>query len=174
MSYRTYVNGHQLFGNNECYPEWLDFVKTQGAVIDESKSYQCRITDFDQAVLTCENIVMRLSREKTEQNAELLRHIEQVLREQPDNKAALTRKRRYSKHMFDFSDLEEQAASRETALFDGLYGAVFESFAFLPLALYLYCRDQLQPDTIQTCESGLYRIHRYKLKPGGTILVEAR
>lgn len=173
MSYRTCVNGHQLFGNNEYYPEWLDFIRTQGAVIGEDKSYRCHIKDFDRAVLACESIVMRLTRERTEQNTELLRHIEQVLLEQPDDKAAVARKRRYSKHMFDFSGLEEQAASQETALFDGLYDAVFEGFAFLPLALYLYCRDQLQPDTIQICDSGLYRIRRYKLKPGGTILVEA-
>lgn len=33
MSYRIYVNDTQLFGNNESYPEWDDYVKSQGIEI---------------------------------------------------------------------------------------------------------------------------------------------
>ena len=30
MSYRTRINGNQIFGNNEWHPEWIEFVKSQG------------------------------------------------------------------------------------------------------------------------------------------------
>ena len=35
MSYRTSVNGVQIFGNNEYYKEWTDFLKSKGIEIDE-------------------------------------------------------------------------------------------------------------------------------------------
>jgi hypothetical protein len=35
MSYRTNVNGTQIFGNNEWYQEWADFLKSEGIKVDE-------------------------------------------------------------------------------------------------------------------------------------------
>ncbi len=35
MSYRTNVNGYQIFGNNEYYTEWADFLKSEGIEINE-------------------------------------------------------------------------------------------------------------------------------------------
>ena len=34
MSYRTYVEGVQIFGNNEGYNEWIEFIRSQGIKID--------------------------------------------------------------------------------------------------------------------------------------------
>lgn len=39
MSYRTRINGHQVFGNNESYKEWTDFLKSEGIEIDEDVCY---------------------------------------------------------------------------------------------------------------------------------------
>ena len=37
MSYRTRVNGYQIFGNNEYYTEWIDFLKSEGIEVDEDE-----------------------------------------------------------------------------------------------------------------------------------------
>lgn len=38
MSYRTTVNGIQIFGNNEWYQEWVGFLKSEGIEVDEGDS----------------------------------------------------------------------------------------------------------------------------------------
>lgn len=35
MSYRTYVNNEQVFGNNEYYQEWEEFITSKGIETDE-------------------------------------------------------------------------------------------------------------------------------------------
>ena len=35
MSYRTYVNDVQVFGNDEYYSEWIEFIKAQGIDVNE-------------------------------------------------------------------------------------------------------------------------------------------
>ena len=39
MSYRTSINKTQIFGNNECYQKWMDFIRSEGIEIDEDGSY---------------------------------------------------------------------------------------------------------------------------------------
>lgn len=46
MSYRTYINGTQIFGNNESYPEWLYFIKSKGIEVNEDCIYDGYITDL--------------------------------------------------------------------------------------------------------------------------------
>ena len=38
MSYRTRVNDTQIFGNNEYYTEWIDFLKSEGIEVNECDS----------------------------------------------------------------------------------------------------------------------------------------
>lgn len=45
MSYRTSVNDTQIFGNNEYYPEWENFIKSRGIEIDEDGCYDGEIDD---------------------------------------------------------------------------------------------------------------------------------
>ncbi len=46
MSYRTYVNDTQIFGNNEYYQEWADFLSSKGIEIDEDGLYDGYIDDL--------------------------------------------------------------------------------------------------------------------------------
>lgn len=46
MSYRTYINHTQIFGNNESYPEWLYFIKSKGIEVNEDCIYDGYITDL--------------------------------------------------------------------------------------------------------------------------------
>ncbi len=47
MSYRVKIDGHQVFGNNESYALWDDFVASQGITIDEDDNYDGYTTDVE-------------------------------------------------------------------------------------------------------------------------------
>lgn len=64
MSYRTYVNNYQIFGNEEYYDEWIEFIQSQGIEVDEEGCYEGEITDFMSGLVVCENIVNKLEKEK--------------------------------------------------------------------------------------------------------------
>ena len=149
MSYRTYVNDHQIFGDNEYYPEWLEFIKSSRIEISEDDNYSGEITDFMSALETTEKIVLRLT------------------------------KTRKMKNIFDLSDIpkELERESKEighnpylTSLFDRLSDVIQYGYAFIPYALYAACADKL--DKI---EPFLINNHCncFELKDGETIHVEA-
>lgn len=66
MSYRTYVNGVQVFGNNEYYDEWIDFIKSCGIQVDEDGAYEGDITDFMGALVVVEKITLQLNQKRDE------------------------------------------------------------------------------------------------------------
>ena len=39
MSYRTNINDTQIFGNNQWYQEWIDFLKSEGIEVDEDDGF---------------------------------------------------------------------------------------------------------------------------------------
>ena len=45
MSYRTSINGTQIFGNNEWYVEWANFIESKRIKIDEDGCYDGEIDD---------------------------------------------------------------------------------------------------------------------------------
>ena len=47
MSYRVKIDGCQIFGNNESYALWDDFVKSQGITIDTEGNYDGYTTDVE-------------------------------------------------------------------------------------------------------------------------------
>ena len=59
MSYRVRVGDTQIFGNNECYEEWDDFIKSQGVDIDEEGCYDGYIKDVNRGLNVIEDIVMK-------------------------------------------------------------------------------------------------------------------
>lgn len=57
MSYRTSVNGIQIFGNNDYFDPWIDFIKSQGIEVDSEYNYHGYIThDIDEALKIIERI----------------------------------------------------------------------------------------------------------------------
>ena len=66
MSYRTYINGTQVFGNDEYYPEWIKYLKSKGITIGEDDEYDGEIDDFMEALDVVESIVIRLEAERRE------------------------------------------------------------------------------------------------------------
>lgn len=149
MSYRTMVNGSQLFGNNEFYDEWTDFIKSQGIKIDADGNYKGEITDFMSALSVIEKITMRLHKERLcNQN---------------------------TKNLFDFSyvpDTVEKDRDDEygQSLLDAEIELISNAYAFLPYQFYKFCKDQLDKEHLFTTPGHVYC---FKLKPGETIKVEA-
>jgi hypothetical protein len=67
MSYRTYINHTQVFGNNESYPEWIDFLKSKGIEIDEDGIYDAYIDDLQGMFNVIDKITRRLINERHEE-----------------------------------------------------------------------------------------------------------
>lgn len=161
MSYRTYVNGVQVFGNGECYSEWIDFIKSQGITVDDEQCYKGEITDFMGALVTIEKIVLRLNKQREE------------LKESWNGKVGVSK----IQSLFDFTNIPEKfkdvdnpVDELENSLFDALLLAIDETYAFMPYVFFKACEDDLKRDHIFTTPG---HFHCYKLKEGRTIHVEA-
>lgn len=66
MSYRTNVNDTQIFGNNEWYQEWIDFLKSEGIEVDREGLYDGYIVDLKGMFDTIDVITKRLIAERHE------------------------------------------------------------------------------------------------------------
>lgn len=66
MSYRTYIENSQIFGNHERYPKWFAFLKTQGIEPDEDGQYEGDITDVMGMILVLEEIVCDIEKDRRE------------------------------------------------------------------------------------------------------------
>ena len=64
MSYRTNVNDTQIFGNNEWYQEWIDFLKSEGIKVDREGLYDGYIVDLKGMFDTIDVITKRLIAER--------------------------------------------------------------------------------------------------------------
>lgn len=168
MSYRTYVEGNQIFGNNEYYPEWIEFIRSQGIEVDDEGCYDGEIHDFMGALVTVENIVMRLYKEA------------EARRERFGGK--IGNKKMYGffdlTHMVDTIALNNQVDENGNrmfeygdSLFDELCAVVQNSYAFMPYAFFKACEEKLvQIDSFTTKD----HFHCYKLKDNETIHIKAQ
>ena len=66
MSYKTRVNGKQLFGNNEWYDEWGKYLISKGIDIDDEGLYEGELDDFMEALEVIEKITMNIEAERRE------------------------------------------------------------------------------------------------------------
>ena len=156
MAYRTYVNGVQIFGNNECHDEWIRFVKSHGAYVDEEQGYNFWTTDIMGMIETAEKIVRRLEAEREDMRKAGL-------------KVPL---------LYDFSeDIKKAAELNRTygneygnTLFDCLYGIVHRGYAFLPYSVMSACAGMLEPLEPYSHDGRLYA---WKVKCGHTIHMTA-
>lgn len=63
MSYRTYIDEEQIFGNNDYFKEWEEFIKSQGIEIDEEGGYSGEITDVQGLFETIDKITRNMIKE---------------------------------------------------------------------------------------------------------------
>lgn len=159
MSYRTNVEDFQIFGNNEYYPEWIEYIKSKGIYVDEDGCYDGELDNFVEALEIIEKIVIRLYEDRELENKEVKNKI--------ISEDALG--------LFDLSYIpkrikrqEEYGLEFKTPLLDMLFAVIHDSYAFMPYAFYVACKDKLE---IEDMIDG--RFECYKLKQGQTISVHA-
>lgn len=183
MSYRTTIEDFQIFGNNETYPEWLEFIKSQGITIDEDGNYSGEIHDFMGMLTTIETIVLNLEKER-QKEIEQLRQREIEAKNAGKNTEFFTEAlhnptSRYYKHsIFDLSDIyrdtikdmNEKDFSCLNSLFDRIFDIVNNGYIFMPYQIYNVCKDKLKPYKVFSTPN---HYHCYKLKDGETIHVKA-
>lgn len=66
MSYRTNVNGKQIFGNNEWYDEWGEYLISKGIKISDEGLYKGELDDFMEALEVIEKITMNIEAKRRE------------------------------------------------------------------------------------------------------------
>lgn len=169
MSYRTRVNDIQIFGNNESYPEWDDYVRSQGIAIGEDGQYDGELKDFHAGILALEAAAKRLMRERRERAAAILPALDERLKENPGDAYLLEKRRELSRSLFDFSDYQRWLDDGTQSLFDIDYEIAANGYAFLPFTFWMACRDMLE----QLEPEGCGRIRVYRFKPGMAARVHA-
>lgn len=55
-----------MFGNDEYYPEWIEYIESKGIVIGQEGDYEGELDDFMEALDVIESIVIRLETERRE------------------------------------------------------------------------------------------------------------
>lgn len=66
MGYRTYVEGAQIFGNNEYYGKWINFIVKEGIKVNEDGCYDGYISDVQGAVEVIEEIILDIAKERND------------------------------------------------------------------------------------------------------------
>ena len=171
MSYRTSVNNFQIFGNNEYYPEWIEFIKSQGIKVNEDGDYDGEIKDVMKAIETIENIVLRLEKELREE----------VIDKHDDRYGShylvtcdSSAKKKHYKSLFDFSNIYDKTIEYQNkpygvSLVDQLLNIQQNAYAFMPLTFIDACKDCIT----SKLSKDRHRTWEYHLIEGKTINVHA-
>ena len=168
MAYRTYVNGVQIFGNDDHYPEWIGFVRSQGLAVDGDDCYRGEITDVMGAIEACESIVMRIEDERRAERERLA-----VEKDEDPEIQQLLEARATSQ--FDLTEIYARVLAQKDAkyglsLFDRLLNVTRNGYMFVPYALYRACGEHVEFDDGARMRK---RLNVLRLKPGHTIPVWA-
>lgn len=155
MSYKTRVNGHQIFGNNEYYTEWADFLESEGIEVDEEGLYDGHIKNLQGMFDTIDTITRALIND---------RHNQVVAGE-------LTWDGKLYTELTDLSD--SMWLNDKTPILNFNIQMIKNAYCFLPYQLF-----EAVEDVIEECkhdEHGAVRLGYkcYKLKDGKRIHVYA-
>lgn len=156
MSYRTNINREQVFGNNEYYPEWIEFIKSKGIEVNEDGCYEGKIDDVMGMFEVIDKITKKLIDE---------RH-KKVLNGEKDFHG------RPLKEMTDLSD--SVYLDNETPILMFNEQKIKNAYCFLPYQVYLAVEDKIERVYGKYEKAGVdWSFCNYKLKDGETITVSA-
>lgn len=153
MSYRTKINGKQLFGNNEWYEEWGEYLISKGIEIDDEGLYEGELDNFMEALEVIEKITMNIEAERRERK-----------------KAG---KNFFNQSIFDNGDIYDSLVNDDEhyeSLFDKEIEIIKHGYMFLPIQFFKACEDMLEYAGIDLKGN---RTYTYKLKDGCKIKVTA-
>ena len=123
MSYRTCIEDTQVFGNNEYYKEWADFIESQGIEIGEDGDYDGEITDVQGMFNVINKITKRLIKERHEQ-------VEKG-------------ETWFGKPYKELADLTDLIDEDENILLSNMY-TIEHAYCFLPYQVYKAIEDKLE------------------------------
>lgn len=123
MSYKTYVNDTQIFGNNESYPEWINYIKSKGIEVGENDSYTGELDNFMEALDVIESIVMKLEAKR---------------RENKKNGLSF-----HSKSIFNLGEIYDAVATDpdDESLLDSEIEYIQNAYMFMPYTFLKACED---------------------------------
>lgn len=175
MSFRTTINEVQIFGNNETFTEWLDYLNTKGIKINEEGCYEGEINDFMEMLTVIENITMNMEKHRQEEIIALMEQEKKEPNEYLRNILHNPMSEHYKRSIFDlreiYQDTKEEIDNHDEygmSLFDRLDQIVKDGYMFMPYAAFKACETDLEP----TKEKIASHFKCYKLKPGKTIKVK--
>ena len=187
MSYRTEINGFQIFGNGESYPEWLDFIAKQNIEIDNEDCYKGEIHDFMGMLETLETIVLNIEQKRQNEIQQLKEREQIAIKENKDIayfQATLhdPTSRHYKRSMFDLRNIyidtindkskinNNTEDSFRNSLFDRTIDFIENGYIFMPYQAFMACQD-----VIERCDhfSTPNHFYCYKIKDGKSITVSA-
>jgi len=123
MSYRTYIENTQVFGNNDYYKEWADFIESQGIKIDEDGAYDGEITDAQGMFDVINKITKELIKER--------------------HKQVEKGETCFGKPYKELADLTDLIHEDENILFSNMY-MINHTYCFLPYQVYKAVEDKLE------------------------------
>lgn len=183
MSYRTYVNSTQIFGNNECYKEWLDYLKNKGFEISPDGCYEGYLDNFMEPLEIIESIVMGLEVKRKEKYNRLADSFDKNSKDISCKQMLESMRLIAGTHsIFDFSSISDYISTQKdtkaknicnaynTSLFDELRDILDNAYAMMPVAFHNACADVLEQENPYSYPGHLYC---YKLKPGQRLHVKA-
>lgn len=156
MSYRTRINGIQIFGNNEYYTEWADFLTSKGIKIDEDGCYDGEIDDVMGMFETIDKIVKSLIKKQHEK-------VEKGVTDFRGNPV---------KELADLSD--SMWLSDNTPVLRFNQYMIEHAYCFLPYQVYKAVEDLIETVPCRYEKDGVdWTFSTYKIKEGKTIKVYA-
>ena len=156
MSYRTSVNGCQIFGNNESYEEWNNFIKSKGIKIGEDGDYDGEIYDIMGMFEVIDKITRRLI---TEQHQRVIKG-ETNFKGEPE---------------LELTDLSRSIwLNDDTPILMYNQQMIEYAYCFLPYQVLLAVKDKIEYSDEVYDDSGIDWFGcSYKLKDGEKIIVHA-
>ena len=176
MSYRTYVEDYQIFGNNEGYEEWFDFLKSEGIDIDEEGCYDGYITNIMGAIEAIESIIENFEKGRRLQIAEFKKAYKNVSEEDLEE---IKKNTFVPTSIFDHrSTFDNYLARKEkypddkynNSLTDDMMELYNNGYVFMSINFIKACGDKIEPDHHFTKPGHFYC---YKIKDGEKIHVRA-
>jgi hypothetical protein len=124
MSYRMYVEDFQLFGNNEQYKIWDDFIRSEGIKISEDGYYDGYITNIPGAIHALEEIIIQIATDRINRLDKYTKELDDELKDLDSEEAEKERKHflKYGpKDIFDYRDIYQKYKEQDES-----YGLIAE------------------------------------------------
>lgn len=159
MSYRTVIEGVQIFGNNECYADWIDFVKSNGITVDKDDCYEGDITNVEGLFKVIDKITKKII---ADQHERVVRK-EKTLTYKGDIQPC--------REMTDFSNSMWLSDNTPLLMFNKMI--IKQSYAFFPYVVFQAVKSKIVPCEPYKDDTVEWYCCSFKIKDGEKIHIRA-